>query len=127
MTTSGTALSLVLLIILIISDGIHSMSPNVGPPLRILIVGAGPSGQLLSHLLLRHNEQFRNDDNESKAVVSGRQFLVTMVDSGSDPRTKDAEQRAYALGIGIRGRTAVRDGVDVELWKAIKERGYESE
>eukprot|EP00590_Aulacoseira_subarctica_P008190 CAMPEP_0172434986 /NCGR_PEP_ID=MMETSP1064-20121228/70930_1 /TAXON_ID=202472 /ORGANISM="Aulacoseira subarctica , Strain CCAP 1002/5" /LENGTH=484 /DNA_ID=CAMNT_0013183253 /DNA_START=286 /DNA_END=1741 /DNA_ORIENTATION=+ len=36
------------------------------------------------------------------------------------------EGRAYALGLGIRGRTAIRT-VDETLWQAIKKCGYESE
>jgi kynurenine 3-monooxygenase len=79
------------------------------PQLNVGIVGAGPSGLLLAHLLL----QLENTH-------------VTLIESRSDPRGKDAEQRAYALGIGIRGRTAIRQ-VDEELWRVVKTRGYESE
>jgi kynurenine 3-monooxygenase len=79
------------------------------PPLNVGIVGAGPSGLLLAHLLLQQ-----------------KNTQVSVLESRSDPRTKDAEQRAYALGIGIRGRTAIRQ-VDEDLWQAVKSRGFESE
>lgn len=78
--------------------------------LNIAVVGAGPSGLLLSHLLLKQDQNIR----------------VTLLDGRSDPRKKTAEQRAYALGIGLRGRTAIRQ-VDEDLWQAVKQRGYESE
>jgi kynurenine 3-monooxygenase len=82
---------------------------DICPPLNVGIVGAGPSGLLLAHLLLQQ-------ENTS----------VTLMESRTDPRSKDIEQRAYALGIGIRGRTAIRQ-VDEDLWRAVKSRGYESE
>lgn len=77
--------------------------------LKIGVVGAGPSGLLLSHLLLRETSH-----------------SITLVDGRSDPRTNQLEGRAYALGIGIRGRTAIRS-VDEALWEAVKSKGYESE
>jgi len=94
-------------------------SPNVArrastkPPLRSLttiIVGAGPSGLLLAHRLL-----------EAGATVQ-------IFDSRPDPRSAGGalEGRAYALGLGIRGRTAIRT-VDDELWNAIKLKGFASE
>jgi kynurenine 3-monooxygenase len=87
----------------------HDSAVASPPQLNVAIVGAGPSGLLLSHLMLKQ-------DNTR----------VTLLDSRPDPRTKGAEQRAYALGIGIRGRTAIRQ-VDAKLWQAVKRRGYESE
>ena len=80
--------------------------------LKIAVVGAGPSGLLLSHLLL-------NDGNKN-----GNQ--ITLFDGRSDPRTNQLEGRAYALGLGVRGRTSIRT-VDEALWEAVKSRGYESE
>jgi len=77
-------------------------------PMKICIVGAGPSGLLAAHCLLK----------------SGKQ--VCMYESRSDPRLLEKGDRAYALGIGIRGRTAIRS-VDESLWNAVKARGYESE
>lgn len=88
------------------ADGASTPRP---PPLSVSIVGAGPSGLLLSHLILQQ-------DNTR----------VTLIDSRPDPRMNGSEQRAYALGIGMRGRTAIRQ-VDSELWDAVKRRGYESE
>ncbi|KAG7346981.1 kynurenine 3-monooxygenase [Nitzschia inconspicua] len=79
------------------------------PLLNVGIVGAGPSGLLLAHLLLQQEN-----------------IKVTLFESRSDPRSKNAEQRAYALGIGIRGRTAIRQ-VDEDLWQTVKNRGFESE
>ena len=80
--------------------------------LNIAVVGAGPSGLLLSHFL-------RNDDGNCKNSV-------TLFDVRSDPRTNKLEGRAYALGVGIRGRTAIHTA-DPVLWEAVKSRGYESE
>ena len=81
---------------------------------KIAIVGAGPSGLLLTHLLLK------NDNDEPNHPK------ITLFDSRSDPRNNEIEGRAYALGIGIRGRTAIRR-TDPDLWEAVKARGYESE
>jgi len=80
--------------------------------LNVAVVGAGPSGLLLAHLLLRQDNNIQ----------------VTLIDGRPDPRIVKGktEQRAYALGIGIRGRTAIRQ-VDEALWRAVKQRGYESE
>mmetsp|Transcript_14157 Transcript_14157/g.39607 ORF Transcript_14157/g.39607 Transcript_14157/m.39607 type:complete len:556 (-) Transcript_14157:33-1700(-) len=82
--------------------------------LKIAVVGGGPSGLLLSHRLLLYN--MRSNANHKVSLFDGR----------SDPRSNELEGRAYALGIGIRGRTAIRS-VDENLWKAVKSRGYESE
>jgi len=76
--------------------------------IKVCIVGAGPSGLLAAHCLLK----------------SGKQ--VSVYESRPDPRLLDKEDRAYALGIGIRGRTAIRS-VDESLWNTVKARGYESE
>jgi kynurenine 3-monooxygenase len=87
----------------------NSSSKDDSPSLNVAVVGAGPSGALLSNLLLQQ-------DN----------IKVTLLEGRSDPRIERVEDRAYALGIGIRGRTAIRQ-VDEELWQAVKNRGYESE
>jgi kynurenine 3-monooxygenase len=91
-----------------------SSSPKEGDDdvpalLNVAVVGAGPSGALLSNLLLQQEN-----------------IKVTLLEGRSDPRNEQVEERAYALGIGIRGRTAIRQ-VDEELWQAVKNRGYESE
>jgi len=77
--------------------------------LNVAIVGAGPSGLLLAHRLLKKGAK------------------CTIFESRGDPRiVTNMEGRAYALGLGIRGRTAIRT-VDETLWQAIKKCGYESE
>jgi kynurenine 3-monooxygenase len=77
--------------------------------LRAAVVGAGPSGLLVAHRLV-----------ESGATVE-------MYEGRKDPRLSgDLEGRAYALGIGLRGRSAIRT-IDNALWDAVKARGYESE
>ena len=69
--------------------------------LRSLIVGGGPSGLLLAHRLL--------DAGGSVSLLEGR----------PDPRAPGyLEGRAYALGLGLRGRTAIRT-VDEDLWQAV--------
>ena len=81
--------------------------------LNVAIVGAGPSGLLLAHKLLQSNIPVSNID---------------VFESRSDPRDLKKQQgsRAYALGLGIRGRSAIRT-VDEELWTAVKKRGFECE
>mmetsp|Transcript_13448 Transcript_13448/g.27297 ORF Transcript_13448/g.27297 Transcript_13448/m.27297 type:complete len:544 (-) Transcript_13448:1659-3290(-) len=81
--------------------------------LNVAIVGAGPSGLLLAHKLLQSNIPVANID---------------VFESRADPRDLQKQQgsRAYALGLGIRGRSAIRT-VDEELWAAVKERGFECE
>jgi kynurenine 3-monooxygenase len=72
------------------------------------------AGLLLSHLLRKDSENCKSNN------------CVTLFDGRSDPRTNKLEGRAYALGVGIRGRTAIRTA-DPALWEAVKKRGYESE
>jgi kynurenine 3-monooxygenase len=59
-------------------------------------------------------------------LLQQENIKVTLLEGRSDPRSKETEQRAYALGLGIRGRTAIRK-VDEAMWQAVKEHGYESE
>lgn len=75
---------------------------------HVAIVGGGPSGLLLAHRLLTQGKK------------------VSIIESRSDPRLNVIEGRAYALGVGRRGRTAIRS-VDEALWDKVKGRGYESE
>ena len=90
------------------SDEATSISPLLG--LKVAIAGAGPSGLLLAHRLLA-------------AGASS----VDIFEARNDPRSGgNLEGRAYALGVGIRGRTAIRS-VDNELWNSVKARGFESE
>jgi kynurenine 3-monooxygenase len=77
--------------------------------LRTVVVGAGPAGLLLSHRLL--------DAGASVELLEGR----------PDPRTPGyLEGRAYALGLGLRGRTAIRT-VDESLWQAVAAKGFPSD
>jgi kynurenine 3-monooxygenase len=83
-------------------------SPLTG--LKVAVVGAGPSGLLVAHRLVQ-------------AGVSS----VEMFETRNDPRSsQNLEGRAYALGIGVRGRTAIRS-VDNNLWESVKAKGFESE
>ncbi|CAM9873867.1 unnamed protein product, partial [Heterosigma akashiwo] len=80
--------------------------------LNAAIIGAGPSGLLLSHRLLRSGAS-----------------SVSVFESRPDPRSSGLaglKGRAYALGLGVRGRTAIRT-VDEDLWQTVKKRGFESE
>jgi kynurenine 3-monooxygenase len=78
--------------------------------MNVAISGAGPGGLLLAHRLLTAGAK------------------CTIYETREDPRKAGAgvEGRAYALGLGIRGRTAIRT-VDESLWQAVKGRGFESE
>jgi kynurenine 3-monooxygenase len=94
--------------------------------LHIAVVGGGPSGLLLTHLLLLPNE---NDPANPQKESNMNDISVTLLEGREDPRKKGSssiEQRAYALGLGIRGRTAIRQ-VDEGLWQTVKERGFESQ
>ena len=85
----------------------HSLAPsnNQLQGLRAAIVGGGASGLLLAHRLL--------DAGCTVKIFEGR----------ADPRSSDAlEGRAYALGLGLRGRTAIRS-CDEELWQSVKGAG----
>ena len=94
-----------------------SLSMSESPrEMNVAVVGGGPAGLLLSHLLLKNN-QSRNKETTTK---------ITVFESRKDPRLLTTESQAYALGIGIRGRTAIRQ-VDEELWESVKAVGYESE
>jgi kynurenine 3-monooxygenase len=90
---------------------LFASSSSVDPPaLNVAIVGVGPSGLLLAHLLLKQQKNVK----------------VHLFERRSDPRKQKTDQRAYALGLGIRGRTAIRN-VDDALWEAVKNSGFESE
>ncbi|KAL7570043.1 hypothetical protein ACA910_017082 [Epithemia clementina (nom. ined.)] len=76
--------------------------------LTVAIVGGGPSGLLLAHKLLAGGAK------------------VSVFESRSRPREVSKEPRAYALGVGMRGRTAIQS-VDMTLWNAVKNVGFASE
>jgi kynurenine 3-monooxygenase len=83
---------------------------NEDGPLKVAIIGAGPSGLLLAHRLLL----------SSLPVAS-----LDIYESRSDPRlASNLDGRAYALGLGVRGRTAIKSAGE-ELWESVKSRGFE--
>lgn len=76
-----------------------------------IIVGAGPSGLLLAYRLLAAGAR------------------VELFEGRGDPRSSSGatlEGRAYALGLGIRGRTAIRTAGS-GLWEAVKLSGFGSD
>merc|ERR1719238_883021 len=86
-----------------------SASPPPLSGLRTAIVGGGASGLLLAHRLL-----------DSGATVK-------LIEARQDPRLGlGLEGRAYALGLGLRGRSAIRQ-VDEKLWQSVKGTGFGSD
>lgn len=89
---------------------LSSVSSTSNDELNVAIIGAGPSGLLLAHRLI-----------SSSFPVS----TIDIYESRSDPRkASNLDGRAYALGLGIRGRTAIKS-VDEKLWQSVKSRGFE--
>lgn len=76
--------------------------------LKVGIVGGGPSGLLLAHNLCKMGCQ-------KVSVFEGR----------GPPQSIEAG-KAYALGIGQRGRTAIKR-TDDELWEAVAKAGFASQ
>jgi len=88
---------------------VSGLSPAPLQGLRAAVVGGGASGLLLAHRLL--------DAGCTVKIFEGR----------ADPRGSDAlEGRAYALGLGLRGRTAIRS-CDEALWQQVKGAGFGSD
>jgi len=75
--------------------------------LRVGLVGGGPSGLILAASLLKCGA--------SRVAVYEKRATLQL-EGG----------RAYALGVGARGRTAIRS-VSEELWDAVRRRGFESQ
>mmetsp|Transcript_7918 Transcript_7918/g.28171 ORF Transcript_7918/g.28171 Transcript_7918/m.28171 type:complete len:498 (-) Transcript_7918:229-1722(-) len=75
---------------------------------KLLVVGAGPAGLLFAHLVLANPKQ---------------SYEVRVVDARPDPRLQSQEtvRRQYSLGLGIRGRTAIRNVPG--LWEEVKQKG----
>jgi 2-polyprenyl-6-methoxyphenol hydroxylase-like FAD-dependent oxidoreductase len=79
---------------------------DTGAATRVVVSGAGPAGLLSAHEILLRRPDAR----------------VTLFDRRPDPRTiKSSGERAYSLGLNIRGRTALQhwDG----LWEAVSSQG----
>jgi kynurenine 3-monooxygenase len=69
---------------------------------RVVIVGAGPSGVLLAHYLLRHGDQYQ----------------VALYDRRSDPRqTAFSTARTFPISLNDRGMNALKSipGVEAEI------------
>jgi kynurenine 3-monooxygenase len=80
---------------------------------KVLIVGAGPAGLLAAHHLLLKGQPGA--------------FDVTVAERRADPReSKQASKRSYSLGLGVRGRSSIKD-VSASLWELVKTRGVECE
>ena len=87
--------------------GATASKPSKG---RVVIVGGGPAGLLLTHGLLRQTD-----------------WHVTLIEQRSYKDGEGLSARAYALGIGIRGRTAIQRTVDMKLWQALEKKGFASD
>ena len=79
--------------------------------LSVAIVGAGPSGLLLAHQLCQAGAKVR--------ILEQRPFL-------RNTNSTTTSGRAYALGIGIRGRTAIQS-TSPALWEAVQRVGFASD
>jgi kynurenine 3-monooxygenase len=92
--------------------------------LKVAIVGAGPSGLLLAHLLL--------DAGCSSCHVYERRtrpvpvVFDNKVGSDQSDQKKTPRASAYALGVGRRGRTAIQNAGE-SVWQAIRAQGFASE
>ena len=117
-----------------------SLPPLFG--LRVAIVGGGPSGLLLAHRLLQSGATVNlyekrprpttsstpppQEEGEEVKMKIGYNNKNNNTIESSSASASPSSPRAYALGIGIRGRTAIQS-VDQHLWRAVKAVGYSSE
>jgi kynurenine 3-monooxygenase len=90
--------------------------------LSVTIVGAGPAGLLLAHLLLQQGAA-QVSLFESRSDPRSRRTTTTNTNNNTIQAAISAGF-AYALGLGIRGRSAIQ-AVDEQLWRAVKQRGNE--
>eukprot|EP00850_Spirogloea_muscicola_P011482 SM000071S21106 [mRNA] locus=s71:391555:399694:+ [translate_table: standard] len=74
-----------------------AMAPAAQQPVRVVVVGAGPSGLLFAHYLLRHG--------------AGR-FGVQLFEKGPDLTSPAAERpgydKRYSMGINLRGQLCLK-------------------
>lgn len=84
-------------------------SKNLAESLSVTIVGAGPAGLLLAHQLLEAGASVNVFEKRSRPIL------------GKLPM----DGRAYALGIGRRGRTAIQKAPHV--WEAVRKAGFPSD
>jgi hypothetical protein len=76
---------------------------------KVVIVGSGPAGITVAHYLLQRNEGYD----------------ITIIDGRPDPRVgSEASTRSYSLGLGVRGRTALKK-LPPYVWQGVRERGVE--
>jgi hypothetical protein len=76
---------------------------------KVVVVGAGPAGLAVAHYLLQRTEPYD----------------ITVIDRRADPRTSiEASIRSYSLGLGVRGRTALKM-LPPYVWQGVRERGVE--
>ena len=88
---------------------------------RIAVVGAGPSGLLLAHELLLHGASHVSLYEQRTLPVAKNDESSTTASSITD----SGGGRAYALGLGTRGRTALQSIPG--LWDAVTKVGLLSE
>jgi kynurenine 3-monooxygenase len=84
--------------------------------MKIAIIGGGPSGLLLAHYLARNSS--------ASVTVWERRPDPSAPSPSSLGGRPEREQRAYALGIGRRGRTALQLA---GAWQSVKSQGCPSE
>jgi kynurenine 3-monooxygenase len=109
-----------------------SSSLPAPPPLsglRVAIVGGGPSGLLLAHRLLQSGATVNLYEKRPRPTTMTppsppeQKIEPLNIESSSSL----SPLRAYALGIGIRGRTAIQSVDQGQLWQAVTDVGYASE